>query len=351
MLQSRWQSFSQQPLDKRLPVFERHGRLYDVIFAQQFNRSDLDQLFAITQRLQTLAQSKPGLDFLASLLLDKRAMLFFVQPSTRTFLSFQNACHLLGMKSSEIRNSFTSSEVKGESQEDTVRMFASYVDLIIVRHFEEGFAEKAAWVLNTESDQSVPIINGGSGKDQHPTQALLDVYTLQQAFQNAGGINGKRIALVGDLKRGRTVRSLCHLLALYPGVEIAMVAPKEFAMQQDVLLSLHQQGVRYTTHDKLDDVISSVDAIYCTRLQDEYDAAGESAAIDYKNFYLRDDHIPRLSSHTVVMHPFPRRAEITTAFDRDPRALYWQQARNGMWVRAALILYLFQRETWLDRAP
>ena len=179
-----WDDFYKKGVDEKLPSFTRNGRLFDVIFAQQFDRPFLDFICSLTNQVRRIAKTRTGSEKLRSLLAHKRAMLYFTQPSTRTFLSFYNACHILGLKASEIRDTTTSSEVKGESPEDTIRTFASYVNLIILRHPEAGFAEKTAWVLN-QSDRPIPVINGGSGPDQHPTQALLDIYTLERSFENS----------------------------------------------------------------------------------------------------------------------------------------------------------------------
>lgn len=341
---SGWEEFHNQTIYEKLPIFRKGGNIFDVIYAQQFTRPELEELFRIADKIRAISKTRTGMRFLSTILDDKRAMLFFVQPSTRTFLSFQNACHLLGMKTSEIRDASTSSEVKGESSEDMIRMFSSYVDLIIIRHYTEGFAEKAAWVLNSHANRTVPVINGGSGKDQHPTQALLDIYTLERAFKDIGGINGKKIAMVGDLKRGRTVRSLCQLLSLYEQVEFFFVAPEPFGMREDILLALKEKGIKYTITDDFKNVIPKVDAIYATRLQDEYDTEFESTSIDYTKFYFTEEYLKILGKNAVILHPLPRRNEISTAVDKDPRALYWKQARNGMWVRMALILKIFCRE-------
>ena len=150
-----------------------------------------------------MAKSRNGARKLQTLLANRRAMLYFTQPSTRTFLSFNNACHILGIRTSEIRDPSISSEVKGESFEDSIRTFSSYVDVIIMRTWGAGMAEQSAALMD-RINRPVPIINAGSGKDQHPTQALLDIYTLERSFEKRGGIDGKVIALMGDLKRGRT---------------------------------------------------------------------------------------------------------------------------------------------------
>lgn len=340
-----WETFHAQPIAAKLPLFQNEtGELRDVIYAQQFTRPTLEALFSLADRIRSIAKTQNGALFLRTLLADKCAMLFFVQPSTRTFLSFQNACQMLGMQVSEIRDASTSSEVKGESPEDMIRTFSSYVDMIIVRHFDEGFAERAAWTLNTHAYRAIPVINGGSGKDQHPTQALLDMYTLQRAFAERGGIDGKTIAMVGDLSRGRTVRSLCHLLSLYQDIQFYFISPKEFAMRPDILAFLDSRQIKYTVTENFKGTIPKVDAIYATRIQDEHDKNGESRQVDYAGFCFMEADLALLQPHAVILHPFPRRDEIDVRVDKDPRALYWKQARNGMWARAALILTLFGRD-------
>jgi len=159
-----WDEFNAREVGNKLDFFSKNGRLFDVIFAQQFDRSFLDAMCSLANQIRILAKTKTGANKLSRLLDHKRAMLYFVQPSTRTFISFLNACHIMGIKTSEIRGTTTSSEVKGESPEDTIRTFASYVDLIIARHPEAGFAEKTAWVLNS-TERPVSVVNGGSGPD------------------------------------------------------------------------------------------------------------------------------------------------------------------------------------------
>ncbi|MGH2575362.1 MAG: aspartate carbamoyltransferase, partial [Ignavibacteria bacterium] len=270
----------------------------------------------------------------------KRAMLYFIQPSTRTFLSFQSACYILGMKVSEIRSTSTSSELKGESPEDTVRTFSSYTDLIIMRHFEEGFAEKTAWLLN-KTKRPVPVINGGSGKDQHPTQALLDLYTLNWAFYNRGGIDNKTIVMVGDLRRGRTVRSLTYLLKNYKSIKLIYVSPEYLKIGEDIKKFLKKHKIKFSESDNLEKSLKNADAIYLTRIQDEYDINNESKDIDYTKFHLKKEDLKLMKKNTIIMHPLPRREEIDSAIDDDPRAMYWRQERNGMWIRAALVAHIF----------
>lgn len=338
----RWREFYERPLDEKLPIFFRDGRIYDCLYAQQFNRESLDRLCALADHMRTITKDKKGDDFLQSLLSHKRAMLYFSQPSTRTFLSFASACHILGIRVLEIRDLKTSSVVKGESLDDTIRTFSSYVDLVIMRHHEPGFVERASWGLNG-TPRPLPVINAGSGADQHPTQALLDIYTLNRYLP--GGLDGKRIVMVGDLKRGRTVRSLSYLMKNYNGVRLSFVAPEAFRMQPDILDFLDRHGI---PHDETDDLLSAVknaDAVYMTRIQDEYDqTAGESKKVDYSPFHFTEKHLEKLPEKGIILHPLPRREEISTEIDEDPRAVYWRQERNGMWIRAALIAAIFGLE-------
>lgn len=337
------EEFCNQKTDEQIPFFKREGRLFDIVYGQQFDRYFLDRLCHLADLIRQLARTKTGSRQLRNLLEHKRAMLYFVQPSTRTFLSFLNACHLLGLKISESRETSTSSEVKGESAEDTLCTFASYVDLIISRHPEAGFAQKAAWVLNN-TERPVPVINGGSGPDQHPTQALLDIYTLEREFRSIGGLDGKKIAMVGDLKRGRTVRSLSYLMKNYRDMTVYYVAPDEFKMKSDITSFLEKQGIAYHESDDFESVMPLVDAIYMTRVQDEYGNHPKNEATDYPDFHFKAKHLALIQPHCTIMHPLPRRYEIDILVDKDPRAAYWRQERNGMWIRAALIAYIFGKE-------
>ncbi len=337
-VQPDWENFYLRPISEKIPYFSNTGRLYDCLFAQQLNRELLEHLFKTADALRAVTGTKDGADHVGSLLSDKRAMLYFVQPSTRTFMSFLNAAHVLGVKTSEIRDTSTSSEVKGETPEDTVRTFSSYVDMIIMRHPAPGFVEKTAWLMN-RTGRPVPIVNGGSGKDQHPTQALLDMYTLHRSFD--GNVDNKHIVMVGDLKRGRTVRSLSYLMKNYKNVRLTFVSPKEFRMEADILDFLKRHQIPFTETEDFRGVMKTADAIYMTRIQDEHDKNGESKAVDYSPFYFKAANLNDIKKTCVIMHPLPRRHEIELSVDEDPRAVYWRQERNGMWARAALIAYIF----------
>lgn len=338
-----WETFQRLRGSEKKFYFQRYGRIFHVIMSQQFDRQFLDDICLLTNKIRGISKGNKGVAFLQSLLQGKRAMLYFVQPSTRTFLSFMAACQILGLQCSEVRDTTTSSEMKGESQEDTVRTFSSYVDLIVMRHPQAGFAERIAFLLNQIS-RPVPVINAGSGKDQHPTQALLDIYTLHRSFENYGGIDGKRIAFVGDLKRGRTVRSLAYLLRNYQGVKLYFVSPPELRMEEDLKAYLREHQVAFEETDKLQEVIPHVDAVYMTRIQDEYDEAGESRRIDYSAFHFKKEYLKILPPNAIIMHPLPRRAELPPEIDEDKRAIYWRQVRNGMWVRVSLIATIFRKD-------
>ncbi|MBM4147892.1 MAG: aspartate carbamoyltransferase [Lentisphaerae bacterium] len=336
-----WEEFSGLSLDGKARALNSKGRLFHVLYAQQFGRKELDDLGALATQIRFLAKSDDGARFLLGLLPHRRAMLYFTQPSTRTFLSFCAACEVLGMSLGEVRDTSTSSEFKGESQEDSVRTFSSYFDLIVMRSKIGGLAERMAWTLSN-SERPVPIINAGSGRDQHPTQALLDIYTLQRSFERRGGIDGKRIVFVGDLARGRTVRSLSCLLANYRGVRMVFVAPDQLQIGRDILEQLEARGVSYELSADFAAAIPDADAIYMTRIQDEWDKEqGESARIDTSSYCFTEADLARLGKEAVLMHPMPRRNEMAAGVDRDPRAVYWRQMRNGMWIRSALIAVQF----------
>lgn len=321
--------------------------IFHVLDPRQFSRQDLDELCRLSTRVRGLAKTKEGARMLQTLLPHKRAMLYFTQPSTRTFLSFNNACHVLGIRTSEIRDASTSSEVKGESFEDSIRTFSSYVDAIIMRTWGEGMARKSSELMD-RIERPIPIINAGSGKDQHPTQALLDIYTLERSFETRGGIDGKVIGLMGDLRRGRTARSLAFLMENYQDVRLVLIAPEAFQMDPDVLGHLDERGIDYRVCYELDAVLPELDALYVTRLQAEYDTAGESGGYDLARFSVGPSQMQRLKPEGIVMHPLPRGQELDPVVDADPRAVYWRQERNGMWMRVALLMKIFKAEGEVD---
>ncbi len=329
-------------------IGSRNGRIFHVLDPRQFDRARLDELCALATRMRQYAKSRLGSRSFQTLLPHKRAMLYFTQPSTRTFLSFENACHLLGIRTSEIRDPAVSSEVKGESFEDSIRTFSSYADVIIMRTRGPGMASQSAALMD-RIGRPVPIINAGSGRDHHPTQALLDIYTLERSFERRGGIDGKTIGLMGDLRRGRTVRSLAYLMKNYRDVRLIFIAPKEFAMEGDIKKDLRAAGVAFAETDDPASVLADLDAIYITRLQTEHDTKDESLAFDHARFRIGPAQLPLLRPDAVIMHPLPRGPELDPAVDDDPRAMYWRQERNGMWMRVALLVSIFEVDGELPR--
>ena len=336
------QTFLNLPMDRKVRLLAQpNGFPYHTLFAQQFDRRTLDELCSLATEIRSIAKSRSGMRFLSDILCHKRAMLYFSQPSSRTFLSFTSACEILGMRTGEVRDSATSSEFKGESREDSVRTFSSYFDMIIMRTPEKGLAEHMAWTLSN-SDRPIPIINAGSGPDQHPTQALLDIYTLQRSFERRGGLKHRTIVFVGDLKRGRTVRSLSNLLLNYENIRQIFVAPEPLQIGEDILEMLRARNVEFKITADMRAVLPEADAIYMTRIQDEWDQSkGESAKIDTSRFKITPEEMRLVRPDGILMHPLPCRDEISVEVDRDPRAMYWRQMRNGMWIRTALIAATF----------
>jgi aspartate carbamoyltransferase catalytic subunit len=303
-------------------------RLLDhVLSSHQFDRPLLDTVFARARELTQggSAQTTVRDRRLGGLIM---ATLFY-EPSTRTRLSFESAMLRLGgaVIGTEAAREF-SSVIKGETLEDTIRMVSAYADVIVLRHDEAGAAARAAAVAD------VPIVNAGDGPGEHPTQALLDLYTIDNEL---GRVEGLHVALCGDLRYGRTARSLALLLSLYPGVRLTFVAPDVVQMGPDILALMAAREVPYTVTDSLLDTVHDVDVLYQTRIQkerfsdpSEYDRARGETRIDAAV-------MAQLPAGAIVMHPLPRVDEIDPAVDADPRAAYFRQARNGVVIRMALL--------------
>ena len=300
--------------------------------SNQYSLENLLNLCKLTDNIRNIASTEGGLKYLNTILSHKRAMLYFKQPSTRTFLSFQNACHILGISTSEIRDTSTSSETKGESELDAIKTFSQYSDLIIMRHPSSEFI----YEISDNLPDDMRIINAGSGSDQHPTQALLDFYTIYKY----GLLEGKKVAFVGDLLRGRTVRSLALLLNKVSGTKLYFVAPEKYQIKNDIL---EQLNVDYEVTDNIERVLPEVDVVYMVRLQDEYKGFwnGEDF-IDTKRYSINNSNVNNLKDDCIILHPLPRRNEISVKIDRDKRAKYWKQVKNGMWCRVALICDMFE---------
>ncbi len=299
------------------------GALRHVIDSQQFTRDLLDQVFERADRMRDEPHRASGR-------LQGRIMAaLFYEPSTRTRLSFEAAMHRLGgsVISTENAREF-SSAAKGETLEDTIRIASAYADVIVVRHHEMGAGQRAAAV------SEVPVINAGDGAGQHPTQALLDLYTIRD---ETGRLDGIQVALVGDLANGRTVRSLAYLLTRYQGVRLHFVAPPAVRMRDDIKRYLSANRVSWVETDDLESVLPEVDVVYQTRIQKER-FADEAAYHAVRGVYRIDPgSLTRMRPQAIVMHPLPRVDEIDPAVDSDPRAAYFRQARNGLYVRMALL--------------
>ncbi|MFC1582093.1 aspartate carbamoyltransferase [Planctomycetota bacterium] len=330
--------------EEQYGLFKREERLFHFVKAGQLGRTDLLELGQRADRIRALGADEAGLRQLNSLLPHKRVMLYFNQPSSRTFFSFMNACHILGMRVCENRDPSLTSEKKGESFADTICTFASYTDMIIMRNSDNDAALKAVAALQDHS-HTVPVVNAGSGTSEHPTQALLDIYTLMREFKELGGIDGKKILMAGDLARGRTVRSLSYLLAEFKDVELYFAAVPAFQMKDDIREFLTGRGISFQDVDDMSEALPEMDAVYMTRVQDEHDTSkGASAAVASSAFHFETAYLDRMKPGAVVLHPLPRREEIPPEVDADPRAGYWRQEENGMWARAALIAAIFNAE-------
>jgi aspartate carbamoyltransferase len=304
--------------------FSRNG-LYgqDILSVSQFDKGLLDFVFRVAHEMRVLVERFGSADLLRGKIL---ANLFY-EPSTRTSSSFMAAMLRLGGQVIPINNVQYSSVTKGESLPDTVRTLESYSDVIVLRHPEVGSAAMAARYA------SKPVINAGDGVGEHPTQALLDLFTI---VEELGGVDKLRVAMVGDLKYGRTVHSLTKLLVNYD-VEFVFVSPEILAMPEDVLDVVRSHGHKYSITDDVHQVIGEADVLYVTRVQKERFA--DLAQYDrVKDQYVVDEGLMgKAKQRMIVMHPLPRVNEISYGVDEDPRAAYFRQMRNGMYIRMALL--------------
>ena len=259
----------------------------------------------------------------------------FYEPSTRTRFSFEAAMHRLGGQVLSAENATrASSAAKGESLEDAIRVISGYAQGIVLRHPEVGAADRAAQVA------TVPVINAGDGAGHHPTQALLDLYTMKKEL---GRLDHLRVGLAGDLRNGRTVRSLALLLSRFPGNELVLISPPALRMGEDVvgLLQQAQQGVQET--EDLVGAIAGLDVLYQTRIQAERFASSEEYERHRGVYVVTPEVMRRLPEHAILMHPLPRLEEIDPLVDSDPRAAYFRQARNGLWARMAVLDWAMAR--------
>ncbi len=298
-----------------------------VIESQQFTVPLLMELFERSHQMERVVARGGTLDYQNRIL----ATLFYA-PSTRTRFSFEAAMFRLGGRvlSTEQASAF-SSEIKEEQVEDSIRILSGYSDVIVIRHHAADGARRAAQV------STVPVINAGDGNGgQHPTQALLDLYTIYRERP----INGLSVAFIGELDRGRTARSLAYLLAKFERVKIFFVSPPELQMKPDILDYLDEHDVRYELESDLQRVIGEVDVVYQTRIHPE--RIYESERGNLGRFAIDSALVQRMKSSALILHPLPRTAELDKSVDDDPRALYFRQARNGLFVRMALLTMLLE---------
>ena len=257
----------------------------------------------------------------------------FFEPSTRTRLSFETASLRLGAKVITAENAKdNSSAQKGETLEDTARTLSCYADAIVTRHYQMGAAEEMARA------STVPIVNAGDGANQHPSQGLLDLYTIKNEH---GRLENLKIAFVGDVLNSRTLRSLVPLLMLYSGNKFYFISPKELKLDDEYKKFLQDNNVDFVELDELNGTLPEVDVLYMTRVQKERFANVADYEKMKDSFILTPEHVAKLKGDAIIMHPLPRINEIDPVIDGDSRAAYFRQAQNGLYVRMALLLYVF----------
>ncbi len=288
-----------------------------VLSIGQFDRDTIEKLFERARHFKKIVEKQGSSDELKG----QVSVNLFYEPSTRTSSSFAAAMYRLSGNVISINDVNYSSVSKGETLEDTVRTLEQYTDVIVLRHPEVGAAKRAAAVAN------VPILNAGDGIGEHPTQALLDLFTI---YEEQGHVDGLTITMLGDLKNGRTVHSLAQLLKMYD-VELHAVAPKQLVFPSEY--------ASVTNHEALNEIIDTTDILYATRVQRErFDSLEEYEKV--QGSYIIDEAVANhMKKSASIMHPLPRVGEIAFEVDKDPRAAYFRQMQNGMFVRMALLEY------------
>lgn len=295
----------------------------DILDGAQFSREEIDYVMALADDFRSQIKNKPAVDLMKGYVL---ATLFF-EPSTRTRLSFETAMHRLGGNVIGFSSAESTSTAKGETLADTIRTVDQYADIIAMRHPQIGSAKEAAAVAEA------PVLNGGDGAGQHPTQALLDLYTIKH---ERGKIDGTTIVLCGDLKNGRTVHAGVEMYKHY-NCKIILVAPEELKMPEALVKKLRDHGVQVEETTNLEAALAKGDVLYMTRIQKErFTDPAEYERL--KNSYiLTREMVERVNPQLTIMHPLPRVNEITTDVDSLPTAAYFRQVGNGVFIRMALI--------------
>lgn len=306
-------------------------KIRHVIEAQQWDRPGLEELFSLTRVMRdSIKHRYPKSRQHAHCLEGYLMASLFYEPSTRTRFSHEAAMIRLGGRVLSTENAEQFSSVsKGETLEDTIRMASSYADVIVLRHKEQGAAARAAAVSR------VPVINAGDGAGQHPTQALLDVFTIEDEL---GGIDDRIIAFVGDLAYGRTVRSLAYLLGKFRPTKLLFVAHEVVRMRPDIKEYLDRHNIPWEELDNLELAARCADVLYVTRIQKERfgDRISEYEEV-FGRYIINAELLAMMKEKSIIMHPLPRVNEITTGVDSDPRAAYFRQAENGQYIRMALL--------------
>lgn len=298
-----------------------YGR--DILSVKQFSRPDLDYIFAVAHEMRAMVERVGTFDLLKGKIL---ANLFY-EPSTRTSSSFTSAMERLGGSVIPINEVRYSSVSKGESLPDTVRTLECYADVIVLRHPEVGASAEAAKYARK------PVINAGDGVGEHPTQALLDLFTV---VEELGQVDGLTVTMLGDLKFGRTVHSLSRLLSLY-NVRLNYVSPEILRMPKEIIRELDQKGISQYEYDHLGPVINETDVLYVTRVQKERFVDLEDYEQVKDAYVITPDTIQTAKDRMIIMHPLPRVGEISMELDDDPRAAYFRQMEYGLYVRMALL--------------
>ena len=303
----------------------------DILSVNQFSREGLETVFRVASDMAEIVNKRGTSD----LLRDKLLCTIFYEPSTRTNMSFQAAMQRLGGRIITIADVSTSSVAKGETLSDTLRTLESYCDVIVLR-----LPEAQALYEGAEAIQ-IPLINAGNGSDEHPTQALLDMYTIQQ---EVGRISNLKIGMLGDLKHGRTVHSLALCAALFDN-ELHFISPEDLRMPSTVLEKLNGFPARYYSHSDVREILPELDVLYVTRIQKERFPASDLSVYErLKGSYTVDSLMLLAAKPSLrILHPLPRVDEIAREVDSDPRAAYFRQVRYGMFIRMALFALLFGR--------
>jgi aspartate carbamoyltransferase len=295
----------------------------DILSVKQFTRDDLEYIFGVAHEMREMVQRVGSFDLLKGKIL---ANLFY-EPSTRTSSSFTSAMERLGGSLIPINEVHYSSVAKGESLPDTIRTLECYADVIVLRHPEVGASALAAKFARK------PIINAGDGIGEHPTQALLDLFTI---YEELGEVDGLTITMLGDLKYGRTVHSLARLLSLY-NVEINYVSPDILKIPAEIIDEVNGKGISQDEFNALEPILPETDVLYVTRVQKErFEDISQ-----YENvksaFIITPETMTKAKERMIIMHPLPRVGEISMEVDQDPRAAYFRQMEYGLYVRMALL--------------